>query len=87
MTVPCRGSVYEIENKLKLFTETDTMKNFQKSFNFSNTANFILVGDMNDALCDRTWSGRARAGRDMGYICEIEIDAKHRNRRSTEESR
>ena len=41
---------------------------------------------MNDALCDMTWSGPQRKNYQMGYICEIEYDAKYRRRRDTEES-
>ena len=42
---------------------------------------------MNDALCDMTWSGPQKKNYQMGYICEIEYDAKDaRYRRDTDES-
>ena len=43
---------------------------------------------MNDALCDMTWSGPQKKNYQMGYICEIEYDAKYRRRRrrDTDES-
>jgi len=44
------------------------------------------AGDMNDALCDITWSGPQKKNYQMGYICEVEYDAKHRSRRAAEQS-
>ena len=46
----------------------------------------LIAGDMNDALCDITWSGPQKKNYQMGYICEVEYDAKHRSRRAAEQS-
>ena len=56
---------------------------FQKR---SETKWQLIAGDMNDALCNMTWSGPQKKNYQMGYICEVEYDAKHRSRRAAEES-